>query len=172
MALASVRGLRFARTDCTSVMTDRTRSPSPPARDSAEASADAPHVVPVVEETVHVGRERNVTGRVRVTKHVSARVVPVDVAFARERVRVTRQRIDRPVDAVPPVRQEGDTLVVPVVEERVVVEKRLFLLEEIRLTRVHDVAHARKRVRVRSEHVDVERLDAGGEGGDDDTPSA
>ena len=38
--------------------------------------------------------------------------------------------IGRPVDAVPPVREEGDTTVMSVVEEIVVVEHRLILKEE------------------------------------------
>jgi uncharacterized protein (TIGR02271 family) len=118
--------------------------------------------VPLVEETAHVARATAVTGRVRVRKRVTARVVPVDVELARERVRVTRHRVEREVRAMPPVRQEGDTLIIPVVEERVVVERRLVLREEIHVTRVHGMSHARKRVRLRAEHVEVERIDEDG----------
>jgi uncharacterized protein (TIGR02271 family) len=146
-------------------MSRRTDTTSPAAAAAPNAGDDLR--VPVLEETAAVQRERTVTGRVRVQKRVSARVVPVDVTLAREHVRITRHRIEREVRAAPPVRHEGDTLIVPVVEERVVVEKRLFLREEIHVTRVHDSTHARKRVRLRSEEVEVERIDDGGADGAD-----
>lgn len=145
-------------------MSRRTETPPPVAPLTADAADELR--VPVVEETAAVQRARTVTGRVRVKKRVSARVVPVDVTLTRERVQITRHRIEREVRSAPPVRHEGDTLIVPVVEERVVVEKRLFLREEIHVTRVHESAHARKRVRLRSEEVEVERMDDGGAGGD------
>jgi hypothetical protein len=44
-------------------------------------------------------------------------------------------QIDRIVAEPPVQRQEGDTLILPVVEEVLVVEKRLMLREEIRITR-------------------------------------
>jgi stress response protein YsnF len=90
----------------------------------------------------------------------------VDVPLLHERVRVTRTRVERPVSSAPPVRHEGDTLVIPVVEERVVVEKRLFVREEIRITRVRTETPAGERVRVRAEHVEVERIDESGAGED------
>ena len=50
-------------------------------------------------------------------------------------VEVTRVPVNREVSEAPPIRMEGDITVVPVVEERLVIEKRLFLVEELHLTR-------------------------------------
>jgi hypothetical protein len=50
-------------------------------------------------------------------------------------VDVTRVPVNRLVDAHPEVREEGGTIVVPVVEEVIVIEKRLMLKEEVRITR-------------------------------------
>jgi uncharacterized protein (TIGR02271 family) len=140
---------------------------SPPA--STEPSAHERRadtvVIPVVEEQLAVERVQRVTGRVRVTKRVNARVARVDVPVERERVHVTRTRIERAVSSAPPVRQEGDTLVIPVVEERLVVEKRLFLREEIRITRERSTGRATERVRLRAEEIEVERIDESGAGG-------
>jgi uncharacterized protein (TIGR02271 family) len=141
-------------------MTSRARTAFP--LPSAASHGEPDVHVPVVEETAHVQRAAAVTGCVRVRKRVSARVMPVDVELARERVHVTRHRVEREVDAAPPVRREGDTLIIPVVEERVVVERRLVVREEIHVTRVRTTSHARKRVRLRAEHVEVERIDDDG----------
>ena len=50
---------------------------------------------------------------------------------------VTVERVPRgvPIDVVPSVREEDGVLIIPVVEEQLVVTKRLILKEEIRITR-------------------------------------
>ena len=65
--------------------------------------------------------------------------------------------LDLLVDARPAIRQEGDTIIVPVVEEIMVVEKRLLLKEEIHIRRQQVVQHIRQPVRLRSEEVSLER---------------
>ena len=70
---------------------------------------------------------------------------------------IERVRIDRVVDAAPAIRQEGDTIIVPVLEEIMVVEKRLLLKEEIHIRRQQIVQHLRQPVRLRSEEVSLER---------------
>jgi stress response protein YsnF len=61
------------------------------------------------------------------------------------------------VSEVPQVRVEGNTTIVPVVKEVVVVEKALMLVEEIRISR-HSVAEHREiPVTLRSERAHVER---------------
>jgi hypothetical protein len=58
-----------------------------------------------------------------------------DAKMFREGYSIERVQVDRIVAEQPMQRQEGDTLVLPVVEEVLVVEKRLMLREEIRITR-------------------------------------
>ncbi|MFD1693079.1 DUF2382 domain-containing protein [Azotobacter chroococcum] len=58
---------------------------------------------------------------------------------------------------IPQVRQEGDVTVIPVLEEVLVVEKRLVLKEELRVRRVvHEEPHSVP-VTLRREQVTVER---------------
>ena len=56
------------------------------------------------------------------------------------------------------VRHEGDTTVVTLVEEVVVVEKRLRATEEIRITKRRSVRHEPQQVTLRREEAVVERL--------------
>jgi uncharacterized protein (TIGR02271 family) len=78
-------------------------------------------------------------------------------------VTVERITLGQPIDAVIAPRQEGDTLIIPVLEEMLVVEKRLVLKEEIRITKRRVEETEQARILLREEHVDIEEL------GDDGT---
>ncbi len=70
---------------------------------------------------------------------------------------VERIPVNRVVGVVPPVQHEDNTVIVPVVEEIMVVEKRLLLKEEIHVRRKQIVEHVREPVVLRSEEAEVIR---------------
>jgi stress response protein YsnF len=115
--------------------------------------------VPVVEERAVIRKHRKVTGAVRVRTEVRTAEEVVDEPLAVEQVEVERVPLDRWIDAPVPVRQEGDTTVITLHEEVVVVEKRLRATEEVRITRRTSTRHAEQRVTLRREEAVVERLD-------------
>lgn len=117
-----------------------------------------PYVVPVVEEVLDIARQRVETGRVRVQKLVHERTEVVDEPLLRDTVMVTHVPVNRVIEQPIGVRQEGDTLIVPVLEERLVVEKRLVLVEEVHITRHTAEIHQPEDVTLRREEVVVERL--------------
>ena len=86
----------------------------------------------------------------------------IDEALIRERVEIERIAVDRPIDAVPPVREEGDTTVISVVEEVLVLERRLVLKEEIRLRRVRTTEQHRETVMLREQQAVIERSEPDG----------
>ena len=67
-----------------------------------------------------------------------------------------------PVEAPPPVREEDGVLIVPVLEERLVVTTELVLKEEIRITRRSRTETVREPVPLRAERAEVERLEGRG----------
>jgi len=77
---------------------------------------------------------------------------------------------DRQIDTAPDIRNDGDTTIIPVVEERLVVEKRLFLREEIHVHRRRVVTQFRQNVTLRSQDVVVERRDAAADRDRTETP--
>ncbi len=89
--------------------------------------------LPLLEEVPGLVRHRRVTGRVRVS--VATEAEPRQVTWQRlvRRAEVERVPIGQEVDAPPPTRQEGDVLIIPVVEERVTVTRRLVVTEELRI---------------------------------------
>jgi uncharacterized protein (TIGR02271 family) len=114
-------------------------------------------VVPVVEETAVVYKERVVTDRVRLRKHVHEDQEVLDIPVQTESLEVERVPVDRWIDTPAAIRQEGDTTIYPVMEEVVVVEKRLRLVEEVRVTQRRATRHVREQVALRREEIVVER---------------
>ena len=131
--------------------------PSPGAKDNSAANAEV--VVPVVQEQLEVRKRQWETGGVRVNIAVREREETVDQPLVREEVQVERVPINRVVDTVPTPRQEGETLVIPVVEEVLVVEKRLMLKEEVRVSKRRFEAHEPQKVVLRSEEPQIEQLE-------------
>ena len=115
-------------------------------------------VVPVVEETAVVYKERVVTDRVRLNKQVHEDHEVLDIPVRSETLEVEREPVGRFVEAPPAIRQEGDTTIYPVVEEVLVVEKRLRLVEEVRVTQRQATRRVREEVMLRREEITVEHM--------------
>lgn len=114
-------------------------------------------VIPVTAEELEITKEQVTTGSVRVSKQVTERTETVAEPTVHEEVEIERVPVDRFVDAPPEVRVEGDITIIPVVEEVLVVEKRIRVKEEIRVTRKRKEVKDRQQVNLRSEEVKVER---------------
>ena len=114
-------------------------------------------VIPLVAEQATVGKRVVETGKDRLKKTMSTRVEPVDVALYREEVEVARVPKGTPVHEAPAIRHEGDTMIVSVVEEVLVVAKRLVLREELHVTRRRVEHRERQDVKLRTEEVHVKR---------------
>lgn len=115
-------------------------------------------MLPIIEESLDVETRPVETGRVRLQKVVHEREEVVDPPLWREEVVVERVPINRMIEGPVAERSEGDTLIIPVVEEILVVEKRLFLKEEVHLTKRRVETHQPQRVTLRREEVIAERF--------------
>ena len=114
--------------------------------------------LPLLAEEVAVSKQVVETGRVQVARVTHEREQLIDELLARETVEINRTRIGQHVDAMPPVREEGDTVVIPIVEEVLVVERRLFLKEEVRIRRVRSTERHQESVTLRHQEAVVTRL--------------
>jgi uncharacterized protein (TIGR02271 family) len=115
-------------------------------------------VVPVMAEELDVQKRKVETGRVRINKVVREHEELVDEPLLREEVIVERVPINRFVEEAIPLRSEGDTIIISLLEEVPVVEKRLMLKEELRITVRRVEAHKPISVTLRSEEVTVEQI--------------
>ncbi|HWD00617.1 MAG TPA: YsnF/AvaK domain-containing protein [Candidatus Sulfopaludibacter sp.] len=119
-------------------------------------------VVPVIQEELAAGTRRIKTGSIRVDKHVDRKTRKIAVPLVHDDVEVRRVALNRVIDKIPPIRREGGTVIVPVVEEELVITKRLILKEEVHLIRRRTRQRSLKEVEVEKERADVRRLDAHG----------
>lgn len=119
---------------------------------------NAATVIPVIEEQVVVDKYVVERGKVRVSKRISEHEEIVDEPVFHEEVRVERVPVNRVIDVAPGVRNEGDTLVIPVVEERIFVEKRLVLVEELRIKKELVETHQPQKITLRKEQVEINRV--------------
>jgi uncharacterized protein (TIGR02271 family) len=98
--------------------------------------------------------------RIRITTRPVEHRARVEESLAHQKVTITRVSINREVDAPPQPRQEGETLIIPVLEEILVVEKRLLLREEVHITTHRTTEELREDVVLRSEEVSIEEFDS------------
>jgi len=119
--------------------------------------------IPVVEETARIDKREVQTGRVKVHTLVETSEQMVREALSSQNVKVTRVPVDQPVTRVPVIRTENGITIVPVLEEILVVEKRLILREELHIKQ--EVSHETVEVPVslRKQRAVVERIDAQGQ---------
>ena len=135
-----------------------------PINQVTQHAADGTLIIPVVQEELQVGVARVDTGRgVRVHKAVTEQAHNIDETLLRDAVDVRRVPIDKIValSDAPSARQEGDTYIVPILEEVLVVEKRVRIKEEIHITRTQRSQPYTDTVVLRAETVTVERFDDG-----------
>jgi len=120
---------------------------------------EPPLVLPVIDETLTVDTRAVETGRVRVRKVVTEQEELVDLPLRREEVIIRRVPINRVVEGPLPVRYEGDTMIISLLEEVLVVDTRLLLTEEVHITTRRTETHTPERVTLRREDVTIERVD-------------
>jgi uncharacterized protein (TIGR02271 family) len=113
--------------------------------------------VPIFEETVTVDKVDVQTDALRVHTSVDQREVLVEDVVERGTLRVERMSVDRAVDIAPPPREEGATTIISLVEERLVVEKRLFVVEELHITREQTQERVAIPVTLRTTRATIER---------------
>lgn len=118
-------------------------------------------VVPVREEVLLPTTRPIELGEVLIHKRVESVPYQTLVDVTRDDIDIQRVTINEAVDAVPGPRQEGETLVIPVVEEVLVTEKRLMLREEIRVTRRQVVEQVRVHETLRREVIEIEDPEGG-----------
>lgn len=114
-------------------------------------------VIPVIQEETRIDRKLVDTAIVTVRKEIEEREEVISDEVTVEEIAVERIARNELVETAPGIRYEGDLIVVPLVEEVLVVEKKLLLREELYLRRVRRTEPVEKTVLLRSEQVKIER---------------
>jgi uncharacterized protein (TIGR02271 family) len=131
----------------------------PDAPTQPETGADT-EILPIIEEELQVDERQITTGRVRVRTVVDVIEEMAKASLDEETVEVTRIPIDREVDEAPAIRTENDVTIIPIMEEVLVVEKRLVLKEELHIRKRVTTENVEVPVTRRKQRAIVERLSA------------
>lgn len=114
--------------------------------------------IPVIEEQVKVSKKVIETARVKLSKTVTENIESVEIPLVQEEIVVKRIPKNEFIDVIPPAsRYEGDIMIIPVLKEVAVVEKRMMLVEEIHVSKVKTEKTETHEVAVRKEEIKVSR---------------
>jgi uncharacterized protein (TIGR02271 family) len=133
-----------------------------PVPSATGASSNSTITVPVYQEQLRVGTRTVETGKgVRVRKSVTAQPHKVEQALLHDDVVVEHVPIDQIVSLAdaPGTRYEGETLIVPVLEEVLVIERRVRVKEEIHIIKKKRAERHSETVFLKSEEVSIEPFD-------------
>ncbi|HEU5018520.1 MAG TPA: YsnF/AvaK domain-containing protein [Pseudolabrys sp.] len=117
-------------------------------------------MIPVLEERAHIRKRKVSSGRVRV--RVATRVASefAKAKLREEHAEVVRVPVNREVDKAPVIRTENGVTIVPVLEETLVVEKRLVLKEELHIRRRSSSESVQVPVQLRKQEAVIEKTKA------------
>lgn len=110
----------------------------------------------VIEEQAKVDKKLVEKGKVRVIKKVVTEEEKVKVEVRNEEVNVERVPVNEYTDTLPKVRYEGETTIIPVIKEVAVVQKKIWVVEEIRITKKTHITEEERTVPLKKEIVSVE----------------
>jgi len=146
----------YLEVDTTELTKDRETSPT--------ESLEEEQVIQVVAEELHIETERVARGVVRVHKRVETREEIVNTTLSQEKVTIDHIPVNKVLEEqnIPKIRQENGVLIIPVIEEVLVIEKRLLLREEVHISRQRTKQNIPKKVILRREVVDIERSEPDG----------
>lgn len=125
------------------------------AGDLAAAGRDT--VIPLVAEQMQVGKETVTTGKVRLHRDVETYTESASLPLTRTSWDVQRTPVGEVVAEKPEVRQEGEVMIFPLVEERIVAKREYFLIEEVRVRQVATTSERTTSLELKRDVLTVER---------------
>lgn len=121
------------------------------------------HRIPLVEERPRIEKQVVERGVVKIETSAAERTETISETLTHEEIEISHVPMNVTVDAVPEIREENDVIIIPVVEERIVVSKRLVLTEELHVHRRKVSEPASIPVTLRSTEIAVQRESSSGD---------
>ncbi|HZH67478.1 MAG TPA: YsnF/AvaK domain-containing protein [Flavisolibacter sp.] len=121
-------------------------------------STEGKTVLPVIEEHVVVSKEVVETGKVFIRKRVTEEETSINIPLIQEGYNVERLPGKKELlSEHPPIRYEGDNMIIPVVREVLVIEKRYEVLEEVHVNKTKTEVPHLQQITLLKEEVHIER---------------
>ncbi len=117
-------------------------------------------VVPILEEQVKIGKQVIETARVSLSKTVNESIESFEIPLKEEEIVVERIPKNELIDTIPAAtRYDGDVMIIPILKEVAVIEKRIMLVEEIHVSKKQTEKIETTEVTIRKEEVKVTRTE-------------
>jgi stress response protein YsnF len=115
--------------------------------------------ISVVHEHATIHKEVIETGKVHIRKRVTEEVVSVPLPIINETYRVEHVPVEKKIldTPPPPMRYEGDKMIIPVLREITVVQKKYEVIEELHIIRETVETPLVQEITLLKEHINVER---------------
>ncbi|WP_215847758.1 MULTISPECIES: DUF2382 domain-containing protein [Pantoea] len=124
-----------------------------------EHNKEADVTLKLAEEQIELTKQKVVDGRVRVTRSTTEHDEVINTLLNKEKVEVEHVAKAQHVESMPEIREENGVLIVPVVEEEIVVVRKLVLKEEIHIRKVQETVPFQEVVTRRKQQVNIEKED-------------
>lgn len=130
---------------------------------AADANNRATEIISVVHEHAVIHKEMVETGKLHIRKRVTEEVVSVNLPVINETYSVEHVPVEKKILDTPPpaLRYEGDKMIIPVLREITVVQKKYEVIEELHITRQSVETPMVQEITLMKEHVQVERSKPG-----------
>lgn len=117
--------------------------------------------LPLYEEQAELKKLRVSKGKHRITRRTYTHEEILEGSLAHEQVDIEHVAINEIVDenALPQMRQEGDVLIIPVIEEQVEIVHRKVLKEEIHIIKHVTTEPVQRKVTLRHQDITVTKED-------------
>jgi uncharacterized protein (TIGR02271 family) len=116
--------------------------------------------IPIIKEEAKVEKKVVEKGKVKIYKTVKEETESLNLPGINEEVYIERIPLNKIVEKAPEaVRYEGDTMIIPVLKEIAVIEKKILLVEEIRVTKIAIHSEQKEEVTLRKEEINIEHLE-------------
>jgi uncharacterized protein (TIGR02271 family) len=114
--------------------------------------------IPIVQETFQVRKEVVETNKIHISKKITEHQTDVDIPLITEEYDIVRVPINQVVAKQPEaMRQQGDTMIISVVKEVLVVEKKYEIIEEVHITKKVTEKSETQHIILRQEEVHIEK---------------
>jgi uncharacterized protein (TIGR02271 family) len=124
------------------------------------ATSDNKITIPILEEQLTVGKKVIETARVRLSKTINESIESLEIPLTEEEIVVNRVPKNELLDVMPAAsRYEGDVMIIPVLKEVAVIEKRIMLVEEIHVSKKQTEKTETREVTLRKEEIKVTRTE-------------
>jgi len=111
----------------------------------------------ILREEANIDKQIVESGKVYIHKKVHETDEEISVPVLHEAVTIKKVPVNKYVDVAPPVHSEGNTTIIPVIKEVLVIEKKLLLVEEVHVIKDIIEKNEEHTIPLRKEEIEVER---------------